>query len=224
MVGSTKIEGSPFDHGNYFFLEEPMSQGLEDSEKRWTREEVEKTLKDILVDALGVEEDRVVPDASLISDLGAESIDFLDLSFRSQQTFGVELPNKAIQDKVLSWRNMAALNRILEERYGAGLAADEIKQFNTKGIPDLLRWFADERKIKIENGEAEEVAAELADRMAGEVESIGFKTSLIDREGIKRLLLENFNSPKIMEGMLRVLSVGAMVDFISDRVDTKGRS
>jgi acyl carrier protein len=224
MVGSTKIEGSPFDHGNYFFLEEPMSQGLEDSEKRWTREEVEKTLKDILVDALGVEEDRVVPDASLISDLGAESIDFLDLSFRSQQTFGVELPNKAIQDKVLSWRNMAALNRILEERYGAGLAADEIKQFNTKGIPDLLRWFADERKIKIENGEAEEVAAELTDRMAGEVESIGFKTSLIDREGIKRLLLENFNSPKIMEGMLRVLSVGAMVDFISDRVDTKGRS
>jgi acyl carrier protein len=201
-----------------------MSQGLEDSEKRWTREEVEKTLKDILVDALGVEEDRVVPDASLISDLGAESIDFLDLSFRSQQTFGVELPNKAIQDKVLSWRNMAALNRILEERYGAGLAADEIKQFNTKGIPDLLRWFADERKIKIENGEAEEVAAELTDRMAGEVESIGFKTSLIDREGIKRLLLENFNSPKIMEGMLRVLSVGAMVDFISDRVDTKGRS
>ena len=224
MVGSTKIEGSPFDHGNYFFLEEPMSQGLEDSEKRWTREEVEKTLKDILVDALGVEEDRVVPDASLISDLGAESIDFLDLSFRSQQTFGVELPNKAIQDKVLSWRNMAALNRILEERYGAGLAADEMKQFNTKGIPDLLRWLADKRGIKIENGEAEEVAAELTDRMAGEVESIGFKTSLIDREGIKRLLLENFNSPKIMEGMLRVLSVGAMVDFISDRVDTKGRS
>ncbi len=195
-----------------------MNREVEGMHKRWTREEVEKTLKEILIDALSVDEDKIVPEASLVHDLGAESIDFLDIGFRVQQTFGVELPNKAIQDKALSWRNMGDLIQILEERYGARVAPEEIRQFHTMGIPGVLRWLAEKQGIAVQNGEAEKVAAELADRLAREVESIGFKTSLIDKENIVKLLLENLNSPKIMEGMIRLFSVGALVDFITARV------
>ncbi|MEK7378075.1 MAG: phosphopantetheine-binding protein, partial [Candidatus Binatota bacterium] len=56
-----------------------MIQEAKSIHKVWTRGEVEKTLREILVDALGVDEDKVVPDASLVHDLGAESIDFLDI-------------------------------------------------------------------------------------------------------------------------------------------------
>ena len=195
-----------------------MNQEAEGMHKRWTREEVEKTLKEMLIDALSVDEDKIVPEASLVHDLGAESIDFLDIGFRVQQTFGVELPNKAIQDKALSWRNMGELIRILEERYGTRVAPEEIRQFHTMGIPEVLRWVAEKQGIAVQNGEAEKVAAELADRLAREVESVGFKTSLIDKENIVKLLLENLNSPKIIEGMIRLFSVGALVDFITVRV------
>src|SRR5512141_1642831 len=53
----------------------------------------------IIADALGCEVDEVKPDASLIDDLGAESIDFLDLVFRLERGFKVKIPRgKIIED------------------------------------------------------------------------------------------------------------------------------
>ena len=47
-----------------------------------TQEEVFSKVQEVLVDALGVDDDEVVPEAKLATDLGAESIDFLDIVFR----------------------------------------------------------------------------------------------------------------------------------------------
>ena len=52
-----------------------------------SRDEISKKVTAVLVDALGVDEDEVKPDASLRKDLGAESIDFLDISFRLEKAF-----------------------------------------------------------------------------------------------------------------------------------------
>jgi acyl carrier protein len=195
-----------------------MSQTEEGVNKTWSRGEVEQTLQEILMDALGVEEENIRSEVSLVHDLGAESIDLLDIGFRVHQTFGVELPTTAIQDSALSWRNMGELTQILEKRYGVSVTPEEIKQFHMMGIPGVLNWVAEQKGIAIQNGEAEKVAEELADRLAREVESVGFKASMIDKGGIVKLLLENLNSPKIREGMIRLFSVGAMVDFITERV------
>ena len=46
----------------------------------------------MLVDALGVDEDEVVPGARLVGDLGAESIDFLDIVFRLEKAFDIKIP------------------------------------------------------------------------------------------------------------------------------------
>ncbi len=195
-----------------------MSQEAEDRNKKWTRAEVETALKAILIDALDVDEGQVNPEASLVHDLGAESIDFLDISFRAQQTFGVDLPNKAIQDRTINWRNLSGLHEILEGRYGAKVTREDIKRFQSMGIPEVLGWLKENQGISVNNGDAEELAGELADRLAHEVESIGFRPSLIDREAISKLFLKNLNSPQILEGMLRLLRVGALVDFITARV------
>lgn len=195
-----------------------MSQEAEDRNKKWTRAEVETALKAILIDALDIDEGQVNPEASLVHDLGAESIDFLDISFRAQQTFGVDLPNKAIQDRTINWRNLSGLHEILEGRYGAKVTREDIKRFQTMGIPEVLGWLKENQGISVNNGDAEELAGELADRLAHEVESIGFRPSLIDREAISKLFLKNLNSPQILEGMLRLLRVGALVDFITARV------
>ena len=53
-----------------------------------TRDEIFQKVQGVLVDALAVDEDEVTPDATLVGDLGAESIDFLDIVFKLEQAFG----------------------------------------------------------------------------------------------------------------------------------------
>ena len=49
-------------------------------------------VQETLVDALGVDDDEVTPTATLIGDLGAESIDFLDIVFRLEKNFDIKIP------------------------------------------------------------------------------------------------------------------------------------
>jgi acyl carrier protein len=56
------------------------------------REVVFDKVKEVLVDALGVDDDEIREEASLIGDLGAESIDFLDIVFRLEKTFSIKIP------------------------------------------------------------------------------------------------------------------------------------
>lgn len=52
------------------------------------RDEIFGKVRDVLVESLAVDEDEVQPDARLTTDLGAESIDFLDIKFQLEQVFG----------------------------------------------------------------------------------------------------------------------------------------
>jgi acyl carrier protein len=48
-------------------------------------------VREALVNALGVDEDEVTPEATLRGDLDAESIDFLDIVFRLEQAFNIKI-------------------------------------------------------------------------------------------------------------------------------------
>lgn len=61
-----------------------------------TKDEVFKKVQAALVDALGVDEDEVKPEATMVGDLGAESIDFLDIVFKLEKAFGIEIPRKEL--------------------------------------------------------------------------------------------------------------------------------
>ena len=57
-----------------------------------TSDEIFSKVQETLVDALGVDDDEVTPEATLIEDLGAESIDFLDIVFRLERRFDIKIP------------------------------------------------------------------------------------------------------------------------------------
>lgn len=57
-----------------------------------SRDELFTKIRDVLGDALGVDEEEVVPEATLQGDLGAESIDFLDIVFRLEKAFSIKIP------------------------------------------------------------------------------------------------------------------------------------
>jgi len=69
-----------------------------------THDEIFEKVQETLVDALGVDEEEVTPEAVLTKDLEAESIDFLDIVFKLEQVFGFKIeqgelfPDNVAQD------------------------------------------------------------------------------------------------------------------------------
>jgi acyl carrier protein len=61
-----------------------------------TKEEVFEKVQEALMDALGVDDDEVTPSATMVGDLGAESIDFLDIVFRLEKAFEIEIPRSEL--------------------------------------------------------------------------------------------------------------------------------
>jgi len=57
-----------------------------------TETEVFAKVKETLVEALGLDDEEVTPEATLTGDLGAESIDFLDIVFRLEKAFNIKIP------------------------------------------------------------------------------------------------------------------------------------
>jgi acyl carrier protein len=57
-----------------------------------TQDEIYSKVSATLVEALNVDEDEIKPTATLQGDLGAESIDFLDIVFRLEREFGIKIP------------------------------------------------------------------------------------------------------------------------------------
>lgn len=56
-----------------------------------SEEEIFEKVREALVDALGVDDDEVTPEATLQGDLDAESIDFLDIVFRLEKAFDIKI-------------------------------------------------------------------------------------------------------------------------------------
>jgi acyl carrier protein len=57
-----------------------------------SRDEIFEKVRDVLTEALGVDDDEVTPEATLREDLGAESIDYLDIVFQLENAFSIKIP------------------------------------------------------------------------------------------------------------------------------------
>jgi acyl carrier protein len=58
------------------------------------KEEILSRLKEIIVDRLDVEEDQIVPEASFVEDLGADSLDIVELIMGIEEEFDIEIPDE----------------------------------------------------------------------------------------------------------------------------------
>jgi acyl carrier protein len=56
--------------------------------------EIQSKIKQIIVDELGVDEAEVTPNARFIDDLGADSLDLVELVMRFEEEFGIEIPDE----------------------------------------------------------------------------------------------------------------------------------
>ncbi len=56
--------------------------------------QIEEKVKNIIVDQLGVAEDQVKADAKFVEDLGADSLDTVELVMAFEEEFGIEVPDE----------------------------------------------------------------------------------------------------------------------------------
>lgn len=61
-----------------------------------SRDEILEQVTEVMVDALGVDDDEVTLQATLMGDLGAESIDFLDVVFRLEKAFDIKIAREEL--------------------------------------------------------------------------------------------------------------------------------
>ena len=56
--------------------------------------DIEAKVKEIIINELGVEADKVTPQASFVEDLGADSLDTVELVMAFEEEFGIEIPDE----------------------------------------------------------------------------------------------------------------------------------
>lgn len=66
-----------------------------------THEEIFEKLKNIIVEQLGVEEERVTEEATFVDDLSADSLDIVELVMAIEEEFGLEIPDEEAE-KIVS--------------------------------------------------------------------------------------------------------------------------
>jgi len=104
--------------------------------KSYTPDRVFEIVQDCFVEALGVDDDEVTLKAKVIDDLGAESLDFLDIVFRLERAFDIKVPRGDVerQTQELLEGEPYEIEGVLTER-----ALEEIRKVMPEVDPEALR-------------------------------------------------------------------------------------
>jgi acyl carrier protein len=122
------------------------------------QDQIFATVRACVADVLAIDPAKVTPDASLIADLGAESLDFLDLVFRLETEYGVKIPRDGIrlaaqdglaegfdQGGVLTEEALERMRILMPEipasKLASGLRTHQIPElFTTETFVRLVAW------------------------------------------------------------------------------------
>lgn len=203
-----------------------MTPEQTEATREWSGVEVAATLREILVDSLGVQEAEVTPAAALVRDLGAESIDFLDIGFKIQQAFGVNLQTADIRSRIMAWSGLLlpALSEILQKQHGVSLTPDELRPLENGGLVRILEHLQTAKGLSAGPGAAEELGRSLVDRLVRDFSALGFAVSQADQEDLVGILRADLTVRRLVDRTLDLLTVGALADFIGTKLGARLRA
>ena len=122
-------------------------------------------IKEAIVEALGVEPEEVEENSALFDDLGAESLDLLDIVFRIEKTFGIKIPRGGLQNDLLDAEGIKQEDVLIDGALTA-LGAEKLKEkmpeidpekiqegFRTDDLPTLftVQTFVNIVKLQLAN-------------------------------------------------------------------------
>lgn len=180
-----------------------------------TQEIFEKT-RAILADVLGVEKDEITPESTLIGDLGAESIDFLDISFRIEKEFGVKFPQEELGKVagVVRDARVETISGIIQKRYNVTLSLEEKESLAYLETEALFQKIREDLKLNIGPEVIQEAIPLVTKQVVDYLKGLGFSVEMGESyEAIKNI--EDAHPITLQEQVVRMLNVQSLVNYIA---------
>ena len=129
-----------------------------------TKDEVFGKVQEVLEDALGVDEDEVTAEAKLVDDLGAESIDFLDIVFRLEKAFNIKIEQSELfPENVLNDPNYVQDGKVTDtgmDELRKRLPHANLDEFDkSRDVEDFANVFTVEAIVKFVQAKLDEQGA-----------------------------------------------------------------
>ncbi len=193
-----------------------MTDSTQQQQRAWTRAEVDAKIRDILVESLGASETEVTPGASLVRDLGAESIDFLDIGFKIQQEFGVNLHTAEIRDRVMAWSAMVhpTIVSLVAERCGVTMTVEDVRGVEKGGLTAVLAAVNSRQPGAVPADTADGIGRELVARLVQEFATLGCAVGDKDQADLLAIMRTDVSTRKLTERTLDLLTVDALAGFV----------
>ncbi len=193
-----------------------MTDSTQQQQRAWTRAEVDAKIRDILVESLGASETEVTPGASLVRDLGAESIDFLDIGFKIQQEFGVNLLTAEIRDRVMAWSAMVhpTIVSLVAERCGVTMTVEDVRGVEKGGLTAVLGAVNSRQPGAVPADAADGIGRELVARLVQEFATLGCAVGDKDQADLLAIMRTDVSTRKLTERTLDLLTVDALAGFV----------
>ncbi len=179
------------------------------------RETIFQKTREIVMEVLDLDAEDVSPESKLIDDLGAESIDFLDLSFKIEKEFGIKLPEREITQLgyTIKDKRIEVIGDLLKQQFDLTLTdedRDELVDMELSGIIEKLNhtYNVEIGVDLIENG-SEMVTSKIMDHLRG----LGFVISEAKLQDLPGVTIED-NPMKIQKIVMDMFTVQLLADFV----------
>ena len=177
------------------------------------RETVFQKTKEIVMEVFDVDE--VTPDSNLIDDLGAESIDFLDLSFKIEKEFGVKFPEREIAQlgNVFREKRLEVIEDLLKQRFQAILSEADRQELADLDLSSVIEKLNRDYHIHIDADGIAEGTKIVTRKIMEHLGALGFFVSDNGGENFSNITIED-NPQKIQKKIMERFTVQVLADFI----------
>jgi len=177
------------------------------------RETVFQKTKEIVMEVFDVDE--VTPDSSLIDDLGAESIDFLDLSFKIEKEFGVKFPEREIAQlgSVVRDKRLEVIEDLLTQRFQVILSEADRQELADLDLSSVIEKLNRDYHIHIDPDGIAEGTKIVTRKISEHLIALGFFVLDGEVEKFSDITIED-NPQKIQKKIMERFTVQVLSDFI----------
>lgn len=179
------------------------------------REAIYKKTVTIVMDVLGVEENEVSPDSMLINELGAESIDFLDLSFQIESEFNVKFPEREIGQLggVIRDKRLRVIEDMLRSKYDIILAEEERHEIMDLPLSSVADYLSSSYDIEIGANLIEQGSNSIIGQIIEYLSELNFIVSSNDILNFANVTIED-SPQKIQREIVGRFTVKLLSDFV----------
>lgn len=179
------------------------------------REIIFQKTREIVMEVLDLDAEDVSPESKLIDDLGAESIDFLDLSFKIEKEFGIKLPEREITQLgyTIKDKRIEVIGDLLKQQFDLTLTdedRDELADMELSGIIEKLNHTYN---VEIGVDLIEKGSEMVTSKIMGHLRGLGFVISEAKLQDLPGVTIED-NPMKIQKIVMDMFTVQLLADFV----------